>query len=319
MWKNAATVRWKSVRPCRNMTRDSKSRPGRKAAASASRAITELTTHPASILSFWTAMTGLSPICWKDCLRKLKKKGEVDVLTFACVKTYQENEELSKPSDLKRVSNFTADDADKVFSGQDMLRRAHRHMTGMFYAYAWLSVCRLAFLREHNLYQRKTLMEDFEWTPRLWFFAKKMIYMDNVLYYYRVRPVSLMTSADSKNRIMLAFSERVFPSLFDFACSESVPEDILCGWSNLWLSELYWYLFHPITSKNISDKNRMQALNALFSEKGRDHFHQIVQHASFPKRIAAPFILLAEKGILFPAKVFFRSLYYPLVQRKKKS
>ena len=256
----------------------------------------------------------ISPVTLEKLAARLGETGDVDVMTFACIRTDNEN---GDPSSSKKLSNFTAEDSGMVFSGQDALRRVHRHMRGSFHAYACLNTCRLAFLKEHSLYQQKELMEDFEWTPRVWFCAERMVYLDDGLYFYRIRPDSLTLKSRSGTRILLALSEKVFPSLFGFACSEPVPEDILSSWGNLWLSMLYWYMFHPVTSKNTSDAEREQALKALFTGKGRAHFKQILRHVSFPKRLAAPFVLLAAKGIQFPAKVFFRGFYYPLVERRK--
>lgn len=243
--------------------------------------------------------------------RKLTQTGEVDVLSFACARINNEND-----VPVKTISNFTQEDAEIIFPGQDAIRRTQRHTKGLFHGYAWLNTCRLAFLKAHNLYQQKEFMEDVEWTPRVWFYAEKMVYIDDPLYYYRNRPNSLTTESPSSTRIMLALSRKVFPSLFEFACQESFPEDILSIWGNIWLSMLYWYMFHPITSKNTSDEVRKQALDTLFSGKGRDHFKQILPHVSFPKRLAAPFVLLAANGIQFPAKAFFRGIYYPLIKRR---
>ena len=144
-----------------------------------------------------------------------------------------------------------------------------------------------------------------------------MAYLDEPMYFYRNRPNSLTTETRSRVKILKDLSETVFPSLFHFACTESVPEDILSIWGNLWLSMLYWYMFHPITSKGISDEDRTRALDAFFAGKGRDYYLRVQRFVSFPKRLATPFVLLAAKGIQFPAKVYFRGVYYPLVERRK--
>ena len=41
--------------------------------------------------------------------------------------------------------------------------------------------------------------------------------------------------------------------------------------------------------------------------------------ASRPKRLAYPLILLAAKGFLFPAKIYFQSIYYPMIEWKMAS
>ena len=243
---------------------------------------------------------------------KLAQTGDLDILAFACAVVQSEKTDLSS---AEKRSNFTEKDTGRTFSGQDAIRLANRP-DRVFYGYSWLNVCSVSFLREYMLYQKDALLEDFEWTTRAWFYAEKMVYMDDSLYFYRNRPNSLTTESRSQTRILFDLSEKIFPSLFEFACTESVPEDILSIWGNLWLSVLYWYLFHPITSKNTSDEDRKRALDSLFYGKGRDYFLQILPHVSFPKRFSAPFVLLAAKGFQFPAKVYFRMIFYPLIARR---
>ena len=252
----------------------------------------------------------------EDMLEKLaaelEKTGDIDVLTFACVKMDNKNE---VPFASEQLTNFTAEDAGIVFSGQDAIRRV-KLLAKCFHGYSWLNICRLAFLRAHCLYQQNSLFEDFEWVLRVWFHAEKMVYLNDVLYFYRIRSDSLTTKAHSSTRILLALSEKIYPSLFRFACTEPVPKDILSIFGNLWISMFYWYMFHPITSKDTSDEERKHALDMLFAGKGRDYFQQILPYVSFPKRLAAPLVLLAAKGFQLPAKVFFRRLYYPLIERR---
>ena len=96
-------------------------------------------------------------------------------------------------------------------------------------------------------------MEDFEWTPRVWFHAEKMAYLYEVFYFYRRRANSLTTEASSRIIHHLAGHIR---SLLAFAASEPVPDDILTIWSNQWLSVLFWFMFHPVSSRKISDADR---------------------------------------------------------------
>ncbi len=244
---------------------------------------------------------------------KLKQTGTVDVLSFAAVSTKTENVD---PSSAPKLTNFFSGDQKGVFSGQDAIRRAGRN-GGQFHAFTVLSIYRTEFLREHRLYQQLGVMEDFEWTPRVWFHAKKMAYLDEVFYYYRRRANSLTTEASS--RIIYDLTGTVLPSLFDFAESKMIPEDILAIWSNQWISVFYWFLFHPVSSKKISDTDRKQVLSNLFAGNGKEQFLRILSHASFPKRLARPLILLTAKGHPFLAKVFFRRIYYPMIEQRRKT
>ncbi len=243
---------------------------------------------------------------------KLAQTGEVDVLTFAAVSTETENVDRDH---AKRITNFRQSDEADVFSGLDAVRRSGRN-GGTIQNFTWLSIYRVDFLREHRLYQSDgLLMEDYEWNPRVWFFAKRIAYLDRDLYVYRRRPGSLTTEASPRIVHDLA---RQFCSLAAFAGNNAVPRDVLSIWSNQWISVLFWFMFHPVTSRKISDADRKAALALILSGDGRTMFPRILAHASRPKRLARPLIFLAAKGIQFPAKLYFRGFYYPMIERRTK-
>ena len=244
---------------------------------------------------------------------RLDQTGPLDVLAFVCVSVQSEDED---PALAPKCTNFSAPDADTVFSGQDAIRRSGRNR-GDFFAYSYLNIYRTIFLRENRLYQANAILEDFAWMPRVWYRAKRMAYLDSVFYFYRRRPGSLTTEASP--RAIYDIGKTVLPSLFDLAFEASAHEDILAVWSNQWFSMFYWFMYHPVTSRKISDADRKNVLGILFEDGGRERFMRIGAFASRPKRMALPLILLAAKGIQFPAKAFFRILYYPLIQRKKKA
>ena len=248
----------------------------------------------------------------KDMLEKLSVKlgqtGPLDVLAFACVSVSGEDED---PATAPKRTNFSAQDTDTVFSGPDAIRRSGRN-GGQFFAYSYLNIYRTAFLRENHLLQpRGVILEDFVWMPHVWNKAERMAYLDEVFYFYRRRSGSLTTEASA--RAIYDIAGTVLPHLFELSSREQVPGDILAIWSNQWIAVFYWFMFHPVTSKKIRDDDRRNALNALFAGNGREQFLRLLACASFPKRLARPLILLAAKGILFPAKAYFRLFYYPLI------
>ena len=244
---------------------------------------------------------------------KLKQTGPLDILAFACVSTQSEDFD---PAIAPKHANFSVQDSDIVFSGPDAIRRSGRN-GGSFFAYSYLNIYRTAFLRENHLHQPKGILEDFAWMPRAWYQAKRMAYLDEVFYVYRRRKDSLTTETSA--RVIFDIAETVLPSLFDLASHNPIPKDILTIWSNQWISVFYWFMFHPASSRKITDDDRRKALNILFSGNGRERFLYHLSYASCPKRLAKPLILLAAKGIQLPAKVFFRKLYYPLIERRRKA
>ena len=243
---------------------------------------------------------------------KLEQTGPVDVLAFAAVTTESDDVDWDKAGSF---SNFGAKDEQDVFTGIEAVRRSGRN-GGALHNFTWLSIYRVEFLREHRLYQSDgLLMEDYEWNPRVWFFAKRFAYLDRKLYAYRRRPGSLTTEASSRIVFDLA---RQFRSLAAFAAAHEIPGDVLAIWSNQWVSILFWFLFHPITSRKISDPERVRVLSGLFEGEGRARFLRILARASRPKRLARPLILLAAQGHPLPARLYFGKLYYPLLERKNK-
>lgn len=253
----------------------------------------------------------------EDMLEKLADKlgqtGQLDILAFAYVSTQSEDVDLSK---APKFSNFTIRDTDAVFSGPDAIRRSWRKGSG-FLTYSFMNIYRTAFLQENHLHQPLGILEDYAWMPRVWYLAKRIAYLNEVLYFYRRRANSLTTEASA--RIIYNIVEIVLPSLFELASEIPVPEDILAIWSNQWVSTFFWFMFHPVSSRKITDEDRRKALNILFSGNGRQRFMYHLSFVSWPKRLARPLILLAAKGFQLPAKLYFRRFYYPMIERKSKS
>ena len=254
----------------------------------------------------------LAPDMLEKLADKLKQTGPVDVLSFAAVSTESDEVDWDHASEL---SNFKPADEQDVFTGLEAVRRTGRN-GGSMNNYTWLSIYRVEFLREHRLYQSDgLLMEDYGWTPLVWFFAKRFAYLDRRLYAYRRRPGSLTTEESSRILFDLA---RQFQSLASFAEDHEVPRDVMTIWSNQWISVLIWFMFHPISSRKISDSDLIRALRELFEGEGKARFLRILSRTSCPKRIAKPLLLLAAKGHPLLAKLYFQRFYYPLIEHKSK-
>ena len=238
---------------------------------------------------------------------KLRETGAVDILAFAAGVTCDEKTDWRA---MPRLTNFSAADSVGVFTGIEALRRAGRG-GGQFRSYTWLCAYRTAFLREHRFYQTAgRLMEDFEWAPRVWFAAERFAYLDEMLYVYRRRSNSLTTEGSSRLAFDLVKQVR---SLLEFADRTRLPEDLLRIWSNQWLATLYWFLFHPVTSRKLTDRDRQEALKLLLAAPGAARLAALGARASRPKRAALPLLGRAARGTVWPAKIFFRMLYYPLI------
>lgn len=242
---------------------------------------------------------------------KICETGGIDVLAFAVTTT---NEDEDDGKQKRRQSNFLPSDSCEVFTGREAILRVGCRGGG-FCGYSPMNTYRTAFIRDHNLRQKPgTLLEDSEWLTRVWYLAERFAYLDESLYTYCRRKTSVMSEASS--RIVLDVASHI-QSIMTFAEAHAAPDDITSVWSNQWLSQLYWFLFHPVSSRKITDDYRMQALSVLFNGNGRVLFRRFARRASRIKRLALPLVILAGKGWLWPAKFFFRRLYYPLVQRRR--
>ena len=71
-------------------------------------------------------------------------------------------------------------------------------------------------------------------------------------------------------------------------------------------------MFHPVSSRKFSNNDRREALKILFAGAGLNQFRQLVSRASRPKKLAMPLLRLAAAGLVWPAKMYFQMLYYPL-------
>ena len=80
------------------------------------------------------------------------------------------------------ISNFTPLDTEDIFSGIEAIRRVSKR-SKHFANFTPLNLYRTSFLRENNLYQiHGRILEDYEWTPRVFFFAKQVAYLDDIFY-----------------------------------------------------------------------------------------------------------------------------------------
>lgn len=87
-----------------------------------------------------------------------------------------------------------------------------------------INTYRTEFLRSNRFYQSDGfVMEDFEHTPRVWFAARSMAYLDEALYIYRRRANSLTTEASSR---IASHVVRQVKSLLEFYSSRDIPSDI---------------------------------------------------------------------------------------------
>ena len=243
---------------------------------------------------------------------KLRLAGPLDILAFAAVSAGGSEVDWAT---APRMANFEAADSDCVFPGLDAMR-AIRKRHARFLGYSWMNAFRTEFLRRNRLFQAEGLvLEDAEHLDRALFFARRVSFLDEPLYAYRRRTGSASTRVAAD----IVFSAaRHIRNLADFARAHSVPPDIVSFWADRWLGFFYWMLFHPATSRKLSDADIREALGILAGNGGLDLVAGFSGRASRFRRLAWPFVRLAAKGKLLPARLFFRKFYYPLVALRER-
>lgn len=217
---------------------------------------------------------------------------------------------------MRRISNFGREDEGRVVSGTEAIillaSRGRRAVN-----YSCLNVCRADFLRENELLQIPGIQqEDTEWVPRVWLAAKRVAVLDYAFYHYRRRPGSVQTACSPKLLEGLAVA---LDSLLQLAERPDLPHRVRAFLNDGQFSMLYWYLFHPMYRKRFTNEMRRGVLHRLAgTDEARRRFLSAAKRCSFPKRLAAPLVLFAERtGFFAPARLFFRLLYFPLAHRKK--
>lgn len=246
-----------------------------------------------------------------DMLEKLNKRlhddGPLDVLAFSAITVPDEASDLAN---ARRITNFRPSDQEGVFTGDHAIRLSGRN-SRQIQNFTWLNAYNVEFLRANHIYQSDgVLMEDIESTPKIWLAARRMAYLDEPLYVYRRRPGSLTKEASPRVALDTA---RQIRSLTTFAASHIIPDDIMRIWANQWMGILFWFLFHPNSSSKVPDNVRRRALWLLLENKGKDDFIHLSKHGSLSRRIAIPLVFMAAKDVQWPAKFYFRALYYPIL------
>lgn len=216
------------------------------------------------------------------------------------------------------VSNFPTSAAGSTLSGREaMLDLARRGAS--YHPMPWLMAIRIGFLRETGIrFIPGIRYEDAEWAPRVFYAARRVRVIDAVCYAYRRRGGSVTTSAFSPNE--LACVSQVIRSLLLFHATNRFDAALSRAWARIVLSLFFYYFFSPWRTARIVSADWTPCIRNVLRGRGRVDFLRLVRFAGLPKKIAAPFVLLCglSPALDWPAKAFFRNLYYPLVMRREK-
>jgi len=248
----------------------------------------------------------LEPNALERIRAKLRETGPVDVLAFASTIVDNEGRRMKR-------SNFRPGDTAETFSGLEALRRIRQKHEG-FHGFAWMNAYRTDFMRKNPLEQKKGfILQDAEWLPRVLFFAERVAYLDEQLYTYRRRSNSATTEKSTRSVYHAADH---FRTAMAFVTTHAMPADVRKIWSDNAMTNLCWFMFHPGSSAKIPDADRKAAMRNVLQD-GIMRFIRFACRASIPKRMAILPMLLTAVGWQFPAKFFFRRLYFPIAERRQ--
>ena len=237
---------------------------------------------------------------------KLNETGPLDILVFAAKKFPGEGV----------ITNFREPDGNKpeqVFSGLEAMRRFYlKGKLWLYHTYAWLNIYRVSFLREYCLRQIEgKLLQDLEWYPRVFFFARKVSYLNECLYFYQENPNSVTHTLRQKGVFDFVC---LFQSQLLFIKSHPIPTDIQALWSNRFLWTFFDRLFY-YGGESIDFKDIKAILKIFFATRPEMVFWRCLLKAAWHRVLAMPFLWLASQGCCWPSKFYFSKIYPKLEWR----
>ena len=240
----------------------------------------------------------------------IQAHGEPEAVQGAVVECTEHAD--GKQRRVARHFNFTPSENGCILvAGEAMVRFAHRP------TFAWpmasLTVCRIDFLRANGLLFVPGLRhEDEEWTPRVLTLAPRLLVLDADLYVYRRRAGSVTTSERLEEACQ--HTAVVARSLLFFFSERRLPRPVARAWARLVLSFFFERVFFR-TSDALPAHVRTACLRRVLEKGGRRAYLKLTRHAGFPKKLAAPLVLICGIHPLLdlPARAYFKYLYYPLV------
>ncbi len=245
----------------------------------------------------------------------LRKNDEPDVLQGAIETMRFANSGACLSS--VRTFDYDAADSGRVFSGQEAFIRMMRHSSLPFIG-AQVFVCRADFLREQGLSFVPGLRhEDEEWSPRVFYFAKRLLVLNQVIFNYRRHEGSIMATQNGAKA--LAHHVRVDRAFFDFHATHAFSDALSRAWAREGLSLFYFHFFYPSRRQSVQTKDWETCLGEVLAGDGLKNFLRLAKFGSAPKRVGAYLIALVRIHPVLArvASSYFRFVYYPLAMRSK--
>jgi glycosyltransferase involved in cell wall biosynthesis len=209
----------------------------------------------------------------RNCLRQLTElcyNNSLDALAISAANVIGEN-----------IENRTKFITNEIHCGKEILRKEVMTVCAPFTIY------KTSFLLEHELFFKQGIFhEDSEFTPRAYYFLKRILFLDDVCYFVRQNPTSITRTPNPKKAfdcIIVAKSLSVF--------SENIDKNLKTQYNNLISLNLNNSLYNTF---EMSDE-KIKELNNFI------HIHKyLFKHLLKSNRLK--YILEGVLFFLFPTK-----------------
>ena len=214
-----------------------------------------------------------------------------------------------------RKFNFQSDDDNRVFSGQEAFIRLMRHGSLPFLG-PQIFVCRHDFLCDKDIFFVPGMRhEDEEWSPRIFYFAQRLLVLDEVVFVYRQREGSIMTT--QSGTWALSHHVKADRALLDFYATHEFSDALSWAWAREFLSLFFFHFFYPSRRKTVPTKDWEKCLGEVLAGDGMKIFLRLAKFGSAPKRVGAHLVALfrIHPAFAWVAYAYFKFVYYPIVMR----
>lgn len=239
-----------------------------------------------------------------------------DVIQYAA--TQHEEDAEGQVISLSRIFGFSEAENGRVLTGEEAMCTIVR-LRPHFYPVPWLMSIRIDFLRANNLaFLPRVRYEDLEWMPRVLYAAKRVFVDNTICYHYRHRHGSV-TKRDFTSH-ELSCLVVVFRSLFNFFVTHDFTHPLAKAWARGILSPFFSYFFGPKQILHIDRREWSICVGCLWKGQGRANFVKLARFSGIPKKVAIPLVLMCGLHPIldWPARAYFKYLYYPIVMRQVK-
>ena len=132
----------------------------------------------------------------RDALKIIKEniiKNNVDVLEYNAQKVFSDGKE-------NEIFAVNYKENGEISNGLEYM--VNRIKNGTLYAPVWLKAVKRKLITDKNLwFEKGRLHEDELWTPKMFFYADRVLYINKILYNYKIREGSITQSKNKVNNI----------------------------------------------------------------------------------------------------------------------